>query len=86
MNGKKEPCPVCEEKRRIADEEKLLKEYVASLPEEMRTESEEYARRRAACAECDRRAENLCAECGCFVRARAAKKNMRCPHPAGRKW
>ena len=86
MNGKKEPCPVCEEKRRIADEEALLKEYVASLPEEMRTEPEEYAKRLVICQNCDARVGNLCSLCGCFVRARAAKRQMKCPHPAGRKW
>ena len=86
MNGVKEPCPVCEEKKRVADEEKLLKEYVASLPEEMRTSAEEYAKRLEICQNCEAKSGNLCSLCGCFVRARAAKKNMRCPHPAGRKW
>ena len=59
---------------------------VASLPEEMRTSAEEYAKRLEICQNCEAKAGNLCSLCGCFVRARAAKKNMRCPHPAGRKW
>lgn len=86
MNGKQESCPVCEEKRRIADEEKLLREYVASLLPEMRAGEEEYARRLAQCETCEHRQGNLCAMCGCFVRARAAKRGMHCPHPVGRKW
>lgn len=77
---------MCEEKRRIADEEALLKQYVASLPEDMRTDEAEYAKRLEICEKCDAKAGNLCSLCGCFVRARAAKKQMKCPHPAGRKW
>lgn len=86
MNGNREPCPVCAEKHRIADEEALLKEYVDSLSEDLRTDEREYERRLAFCSACERRTGNLCAECGCFVRARAAKKGMRCPHPAGGRW
>ncbi len=86
MTVEKVPCPVCEEKRRIADEEVLLREYAASLPAEMKTDAAEYARRLSLCNACEHRAENLCSLCGCFVRARAAKKTQRCPDPAGRRW
>lgn len=86
MNGKKKPCPICEQRRRTVDEEKLLREYAASLPEKMRADDGEYARRLALCEQCEYMRENLCTMCGCFVRARAAKKAMRCPHPEGRKW
>lgn len=60
--------------------------YINALPEDLRTSEEEHARRLAACAECPGNREGLCRYCGCYVAARAAKKNLSCPDPAGARW
>jgi len=68
------------------DAERYLSEYAASLPEDMKCSREEYERRLIACDGCAMRCEFTCRMCGCFVKARAMKKSMDCPHPAGSKW
>ena len=63
-----------------------LQSYIAGLPEEIRTDDEEYARRLAICSTCGRCADGLCGWCGCFVAARAAKSALDCPNPGQSKW
>ena len=80
-------CPVCP--KRDADEAEmraLIADYLEALPEEQKTDPETKARRLAACEACEKRNVLICGECGCFTETRAAKKTMRCPHPAGDRW
>ena len=58
---------------------KIVAEYVDALPEETRVPEEVYRRRLAACEACDRLADGMCLDCGCYVEARAAKAGLRCP-------
>ena len=39
----------------------------------------EYRRRLALCKGCGELANGICAQCGCFVELRAAKRQNRCP-------
>ncbi|MDE6708951.1 MAG: hypothetical protein K2J76_00500 [Oscillospiraceae bacterium] len=57
-----------------------IKELIAALPEERRTEEKEYSRRLDICKECEFLGEGTCGKCGCFVELRAAKSDMDCPH------
>ena len=80
-------CPKCMEDS--YDEERLnksIEEYVTSLDEELKAEDTEYRRRLRFCAACECRMGITCSQCGCFIQARAAKKRMHCPYPAGQKW
>lgn len=61
--------------------------YVASLPAESIVNDDEYERRLAICSKCDDLVGGLtCSHCGCFVLARARKKQMDCPMPGGSRW
>lgn len=61
--------------------------YVASLPAESIVNDDEYERRLAICSRCDDLVGGLtCSHCGCFVLARARKKQMDCPMPGGSRW
>lgn len=53
--------------------------YVAALPEAARAPETEYRARLNKCAACDRLRDGTCALCGCYVEARAAKRDQRCP-------
>lgn len=57
-----------------------IKELIAALPAEKRTEEREYRRRLDICRNCEFLGEGTCGKCGCFVELRAAKLNMDCPH------
>lgn len=63
----------------------LIRDYVSSLPEGIRTGESEYRRRLALCRECAFLLGGTCQKCGCYAEARAAKKAMHCPDPAP-KW
>lgn len=41
--------------------------------------AEEYARRMQICDGCDRRTENRCSECGCFLAVKAQGRAFTCP-------
>ena len=61
--------------------------YVASLPKEDIVDDAEYERRLNICSGCTELAGGLtCRHCGCFVLARARKKQMYCPMPKEDKW
>lgn len=64
----------------------FLDKYVSELPEDERTDEENYRARLTKCAECAERYEATCRLCGCYVQARAAKKRMSCPIPGHPKW
>ena len=58
---------------------RIVAEYVDALPEEARVPEEVYRRRLAACEACDRLADGMCLDCGCYVETRAAKAGLKCP-------
>ena len=63
-----------------------LKSYIDLLPPEIKADEKEHERRRAICSACPRCQDGLCGYCGCFVAARAAKKDLDCPNPGYSKW
>lgn len=87
MTVDRRPCPRCPEfLPGEAEMEKTLLEYVASLPEETRVDDDTYERRLRLCEACSLRVGGMCRVCGCFVRARAAKRGLSCPKPGGAEW
>lgn len=58
---------------------KSIYQYIANLPEEQKAGRESYDRRLALCRACTHLQNGMCAQCGCFVEVRAAKKHMGCP-------
>lgn len=54
-------------------------DYIAHLPENQKTDKQEYRLRLEKCKACDSLQNGMCALCGCFVEVRAAKKQMHCP-------
>lgn len=75
-----ESCPSCA--ARNADKgsyEEYIKTYLDSLPDEIKTPAEEYARRLDICLGCEEYITKTCILCGCYVEIRAAKKIMYCP-------
>ena len=78
-------CPVTEEAEDSALDA-VLTDYVDTLPEAQRAAAPVYAARLALCQACPHRIQHTCTLCGCYVRARAAKKHMRCPLPGAPRW
>ena len=61
--------------------------YVARLSPEECVTDEEYERRLNICSECaDLMGGLTCSHCGCFVLARAKKRQQDCPKPGGSRW
>lgn len=61
--------------------------YVASIPPDQCVDDTEYERRLNICSRCkDLSGGITCMHCGCFVLARAKKKDMYCPMPDGDMW
>lgn len=58
---------------------KSIYEYVESLPAEQKASAAEYAKRLEDCRSCGELQNGMCAQCGCFVEVRAAKKRQACP-------
>ena len=77
------PCR-CLLKQANPDLGKIVAVYVYSLPEDAKASEEVYRRRLAACEACPRLADGMCLDCGCYVEARAAKAQMKCPGVPGR--
>lgn len=63
-----------------------LTEYIESLPDEIKVDEREHAKRLAICSECNGNNDGLCRYCGCYVAARTVKKSLSCPHPEGERW
>ena len=61
------------------DLHRLVKEYIDTLPEEKRTPEETYRQRLSQCENCPSLKDGTCAQCGCYVEARAAKRGLGCP-------
>ena len=61
--------------------------YVKNIPKEQQIDDSAYEKRLAVCSECEALVNGLtCKYCGCFVLARARKKNQGCPMPGGDLW
>lgn len=62
-----------------------LQKYIRQIPQDERTEEEEYRRRLDACRGCSQLFAGMCRICGCYVEMRAAVRVRSCPmvHP---KW
>ncbi len=58
---------------------KSIYQYIESLPQEQKVDLNEYQRRLAFCRKCEDLQNGMCAQCGCFVEVRAAKRKMDCP-------
>ncbi len=63
-----------------------LDNYAATLPNEIRAPEEEYKKRLSLCEDCGHRIRFTCVLCGCYIQARAAKKNQKCPIPGAPRW
>lgn len=68
------------------DLEAELKQYIESMPEEIKVTDEVYAKRLAICSSCEDCVSGICRYCGCFVAARTVKKVMTCPKIGQKKW
>ena len=56
-----------------------ISEYLSLLTEEERTEQEVYRHRLSVCRMCEHLRNGTCAQCGCYVEARAGKRKNACP-------
>lgn len=57
-----------------------LKLYLDSFSKEIRVEETVYEDRLQKCRLCNCLQKGICRKCGCFVEARALRKNGHCPH------
>jgi hypothetical protein len=57
----------------------LMREWLAALTPEERTDPACYEARLALCRQCDALGDGMCALCGCYVELRAAKARAACP-------
>lgn len=75
------PCVKCllQDMNQTTEYQKL-KLYLDSFSEEIRAEEAVYEKRLQECRLCDCLQEGICRKCGCFVEARALRKNGYCPH------
>lgn len=81
MKKNRKPCIRC--LLRDMDETEAyqsLQRYLDRMDVEIRATEEEYERRLAICQQCDSLREGICGKCGCFVEARALRKQGSCPH------
>ena len=62
----------------------IVRSRIALLPDGERAEPAEYRRRLALCKQCDQLISGTCAQCGCYVEIRAAKRRLHCPHAQAR--
>ena len=62
-----------------------LEELKAAMPENDKTDDEEYRKRLSKCRQCDELVGGTCIKCGCYAEFRALKRKMHCPHEE-RKW
>ena len=65
--------------------QKSIEDYVNSLSPENKAGEGLFEERLKLCADCPDQREGLCRICGCFVMARAAKKQAYCP-AVERRW
>jgi len=63
----------------IENYDAVLEKYISSFDDNIKTEWDEYERRIKLCDDCSQLLNGICRLCGCFVKARVAKKIMGCP-------
>ena len=61
-----------------------ITDYVKNIPPEMKTPPAEYLHRLQICKACPHLRDGMCVLCGCYVEARAAKRNQKCVEDAAR--
>jgi len=59
-----------------------VNEYINALPNKVRSDDKVYTTRLQVCKNCDYLINGMCRLCGCFVEARAAKKDSHCAKDA----
>ena len=59
---------------------KKVSELIEAMPEDVKTNADEYSRRLDICRRCECLENGICRECGCFVELRAAAKKNYCPN------
>lgn len=64
----------------------LVRQYIAKIRPEDKTDDETYTERLEKCKTCDNLISGVCIKCGCYVEFRAAYKNKKCPDVKNRKW
>ena len=79
MADARKPCRCTLLESGQADMAKLVRDYVASLSADEKTDEATYTARLNICRTCDNLHSGTCALCGCYVEARAAKKRQGCP-------
>lgn len=82
----KKPCTRCLlEEAGKRDVSEMIKERIAEIPQALRCEEAEYARRLSLCRGCEALSSGTCLKCGCYAELRAARADSYCPHEK-RKW
>lgn len=56
-----------------------VQERIALLDDSIRADEHQRTARLDICKQCDDLTDGMCAQCGCFVELRTAKKDTRCP-------
>ena len=85
MGMHKKTCVRCLLREMDAGEEyERLKRYLDSFEKDIRVTEAEYERRLAICRECSYLIDGICGKCGCFVEARALRRQGTCPHEESR--
>ncbi|MCR5324520.1 MAG: DUF6171 family protein [Lachnospiraceae bacterium] len=56
-----------------------VKSYIEALSPDQRLDDVEYHKRLEICRKCDMFLAAMCRKCGCYVEARAIRKDMHCP-------
>lgn len=82
------PCPWCEYLKHLysKDFEAEIRQYIDSLSQDIKADDETIKARLSACSSCEDCKNGMCRYCGCFVAARAAKKQLSCPKPSEPRW
>lgn len=58
---------------------KEVAELISLIPEDRKTDDEQYRERLDICRSCESLQNGMCGKCGCFVELRAANKSNYCP-------
>ena len=58
----------------------VIQERICLMANEERAEPAQYRQRLAICRACDQLQSGTCAQCGCYVEIRAARRAMQCAH------
>lgn len=80
MSGSKKPCTRCHLDDMMKNTGAELEKYISSMSDEIKVKDDEYKKRLSFCESCEHLLNGVCSLCGCFVKARAAKKALSCPN------